>query len=184
MLLGLLTGARSWSLKFLNPITYKLRETWEIWEGGSIFIRHQPEDDNPNEELIYLPSSYLLRSFWLTPFMPLILIPVGLLYWFHRPYLATSILLLIFLVVPALLVVVSYLATNGNGGRLVKKAWKGITNMFTSDKLWYLQQEDIQFITCNTNKSPLTYKSFPARRKTIGLRFQNLKTKVCKPFSV
>lgn len=184
LLLGLLTGARSWSFRFLNPITYKLKETWEIWEGGSIFIRHQPEDEDPDEKLKYVPPGYLLRSFWLAPLMPLISIPVGLFYWTHHPYIATSILLGLFLVAPALLVLISYLATNGNGGRLVKKVWHGITNMFTSDELWYLNQEDMQLITCNTDKSPTTYKSLPARKKTVRLRFQNLKTKVCKPFSV
>jgi len=184
LLLGLLTGARDLSLKYLNPITYRWKDTFEIWESGSVFIKHQPEDDNAGEELAYIPPGYLLRSFWLAPLMPLFSIPVGLLVWFHHPYWALSILLIVFLALPVLLVTISYLATNGNGGRLFRKTWKYVTNLFTTDELWYLQQEDMQLITCNSDKSPTTYKSLPARKKTVRLRFQNLKTKVCKPFSV
>lgn len=183
LLLGVLTGARDLSLKYLNPITYRWKDTFEIWERGSVFIFRQPEDEDPDDKLKYIPPGYLFRSFWLTPLMPLIVIPTALLLWFHHPIAAFTALSIIFLAIPGLLVAISYLAVNGNGGRLVKKVWKSVKNVFTSDELWYLQQEDMQLITCNTDKSPTTYKSLPARRKTVRLRFQNLKTKVCKPFS-
>lgn len=183
LLLGLLTGARDLSLKYLNPISYRWKDVFEIWERGSIFIFRQPEDENPNEDLKYIPAGYLFRSFWLAPLMPLIAIPVLLLYWFGHPVWASGILLSLFLFLPALLVGTSYLAVNGNGGRIVKKVWGTVTNMFVSDELWYMQQEDMQLITCNTEKKPTTYNSIPAKRKTVRLRFQNLKTKVCKPFS-
>lgn len=183
LVLGLLTGARNWSLKYLNPITYIWKDTWDIWEDGSIFIRHQPEDENPDVNLKIITPSYAVRSFWPTLFMPLFVIPIGLFLWYHHPVVAS---LIVFVPVLGVLLacLVSYLVANGNGGKLLRKAWNGVTGLFESSELWYMQQDDIQLITCSKDKGPLTYKNLPARRKTIRLRFQNLKTKVCKPFSV
>lgn len=183
LLAGLLTGAREWSLKYYKPLTYGIRDTFDIWENGSFFIHHQPEDDDPNEELKYLPPGYLLRSFWSLPFMPLFAIPMALFVWNHHPVAAFSVLGTL-VGLGALLCLISYLATNGNGGKFIKKAWDKVTSLFVSDELWYLQQEDMELITCNTDKKPTTYKSLSGKRKTVRLRFQNLKTKVCRPFSL
>jgi hypothetical protein len=184
LLAGLLTGARNLSLKYLlHPLTYGLKDTFEIWEKGSLFIQHLPEDKAESTDLKFLTPSYAFRSFWALLFMPLFSLPIVWLLLRHHPVVAGLIAFVpIFFIV--LLCLIAYLISRGNASRLLNKAWDGLNNLLTSDKLWYLDQEEVQFITCTNDKKPTTYKSLPARRKTIRLRFQNLKTKVCKPFSV
>jgi len=164
-------------------LTYGFRDTFDIWDEGSIFVKHQPEDDDAGEELKIITPSYLLRSFYLVPFMPLVAIPVVFFFASHHPIIASSILLGL-VGIGLTLSLVSYLVETGNGGKWLRQAWKALTGVFESDELWYLQQEDMEIITCNTDKKPLTYKNLPSKRKTVGLRFQNLKTKVCRPFSL
>ena len=184
LLAGLLTGARNLSLKYLfHPLTYGLKDTFEIWEKGSLFIQRLPEDESESTDLKFLTPSYAFRSFWAFLFMPLFSIPIVWLLLHHHPVVAGLIAF-----VPVFIIVIfclmAYLVSRGNASILFNKAWNGLNNLFTSDKLWYLDQDEVQFITCTNDKKPTTYKSLPARRKTIRLRFQNLKTKVCKPFSV
>lgn len=184
LLAGVLTGAKKLSLKYLfHPLTYGLKETFEIWEKGSIFIQRLPEDDTESTDLKFLTPSYAFRSFWALLFMPLFSIPIVWLALRHHPYIA-GVIAAVPILTLMIFCLMAYLVSRGNGSRLFKKAWDGVNNLLTTDKLWYLDQDEVQIITCNTDKKPLTYKNLPARRKTIRLRFQNLKTKVCKPFSV
>jgi hypothetical protein len=183
LVLGLLTGARAWSTKYLHPLTYGLKDTFEIWEKGSYFVKHLPEDEEESTDLKFLTPTYALRSFWALLFMPLFSLPI---IWFllrHHPVIAGLIAFVpIFFI--GLFCLIAYLISRGNANRLFKKAWDGLNNLLTSDKLWYMDQDEVQLITCSGDKGPLTYKNLPARRKTVRLRFQNFKTKVCKPFSV
>lgn len=184
LLAGLLTGARNLSLKYLlHPLSYGLKDTFEIWGKGSYFIQHLPEDEEESTDLKFLTLNYAFRSFWALLFMPIFSIPIIWLALHHHPVVAGLIAFVPIFTIMAFCLI-AYLVSRGNGSRLFNKAWNGLNNLFTSDKLWYLDQEEVQLITCNTDKTPTTYKSLPARRKTIRLRFQNLKTKVCKPFSV
>lgn len=184
LLAGLLTGARKWSPKYVfHLLTYGWKDTFEIWEKGSLFIKHLPEDDTESTDLKFLTPDYALRSFWALLFMPLFSLPIIWFLLHHHPIIAGAIAFVpIFFI--AVFCLMAYLVSRGNASRLLNKAWDGFNNLLTSDKLWYLDQDEAQFITCNTDKKPTTYKNLPARRKTIRLRFQNLKTKVCKPFSV
>ena len=183
LLAGLLTGARSLSLKYLHPLTYGWKDTFEIWEKGSLFVKHLPEDDVESTDLKFLTPSYALRSFWALLFMPLFSLPIVWLLLRHHPVIAGLIAFVPIFII-GIFCLMAYLVSRGNASRLFKSAWEGLNNLFVSDKLWYLDQEEVQLITCTGDKGPLTYKNLPAKRKTVRLRFQNLKTKVCKPFSV
>jgi hypothetical protein len=56
-------------------------------------------------------------------------------------------------------------------------------DLFASKEVWYLNQKEIDLLTCDASKKPLDFKSLPSRKKTIRLYYQDLKSKVCKPFS-
>jgi len=183
LIAGLLTGARAWSMKYLHPLTYGLKDTFEIWEKGSLFIKHLPEDEEESTDLKFLTPSYAWRSFWALLFMPLFSFPIIFLMIYHHPVIAGLIAFAPVFII-GVFCLMAHLVSRGNASKLLKGAWEGLHNLLTSDKLWYMEQEDIQLITCTGDKGPLTYKNLPAKHKTIRLRFQNLKTKVCKPFSV
>lgn len=183
LLLGLLTGARAWSTKYLHPLTYRLKDTFEIWEKGSYFVKHLPEDEEESTDLKFLTPSYALRSFWALLFMPLFSLPIIWLLLHHHPVVAGLIAFAPIFII-GVFCLMAYLVSRGNASKLFKRAWDGLNDLLTSDKLWYLDQEEVQLITCSGDKGPLTYKNLPTKRKTVRLRFQNFKTKVCKPFSV
>lgn len=45
---------------------------------------------------------------------------------------------------------------------------------------WYLKPKEMNLIT--ENKTPIFFNHFPSNHKTIRLHFENLKSKVCRPF--
>lgn len=183
LLVGLLTGARNWSLKFLHPLNYSIKDTFEIWEKGSYFVKHLPEDDVESTDLKFLTVSYAVRSFWALLFMPLFSLPIIWFLLHHHPVVAGLIAFVPIFII-GIFCLMAYLVSRGNASKLFNKAWNKLNGLFESTDLWYLQQEDMELITCNTDKKPLTYKNLPGKRKTVRLRFQNLKTKVCRPFSL
>ena len=184
LLLTILAAAslcRGLTLQYLfHPLTYTLKDTFDLFEKGSLAIQHLPEDDGSIDK--FPKPSYFVRSFWSVPLMPLIMAP--LLYLFlSKHYVGATILGGSLLIVVILILLIAFLA---NHAKLLKapftKAWAYLNA--PSEDLWYLNQDEVEIITCNQDKKPLTYKNLPANRKTARLRFQILKSKVCKPFSL
>jgi hypothetical protein len=164
----------------LHPLMYSLRDTMDLFDKGSLLIRHLPEDDKDIEK--FPKPGYFVRSFYLVPLMPVIWAPLLILL-LSKHYAPAFIVSVSLAIVAAIIMITSFLA---NHARMLKepftKAW-GWMNA-PSEDLWYLNQDEVEIITCNQNKKPLTYNSLPANRKTARLRFQVLKSKVCKPFSL
>lgn len=193
LLAGLLTGARSWSPKYLlHPLTYTPLDVGEIWNRGTIFIRHLKEDENGT---VFRGGSitpwYFLRSFWSLLFMPALVIPAILLACFGKlQQLATlgGVVGLIFLAFLAVLTIMCYGARMFFWAPQVPKFFVWLIDKLIgqpNDKpMWYLKPEELDLIVCSEKRQHLTYKQIPARRKTVRLRFQNLKSKVCRPFSL
>ncbi len=49
---------------------------------------------------------------------------------------------------------------------------------------WYLEESELPLIVCSTDNVKATnVNQLPAKKRTFRLRFQELKTKVCRPFS-
>jgi hypothetical protein len=157
-----------------------LKDTFDLFEEGSLAIRHLPEDDASIDK--FPKPDYFFRSFWPMVLMPLIWLPLLLLA-LTKHNIALGILGGALLIVAALVLFIAFLA---NHAKLLKapftKAWAYLNA--PSEDLWYLNQDEVEIITCNQDKKPLTYKNLPANRKTARLRFQILKSKVCKPFSL
>ena len=49
--------------------------------------------------------------------------------------------------------------------------------------IWYLEQENTDLLVCSPDKKITSINDLPSNKKTIYLRFQDLKSKVCRPFS-
>lgn len=192
LLAGLLTGARRWSIKYLlHPLTYNPFDAGEIWNDGTIFIRHLKEDDDIELRAYYLLTPwYMIRSFWSLPFMPVFVIGVGLLAYFHQFTQLISIGIVVGGLMALALAIITFMCYGAEWFSWAPKVPKFF--VWLLDKiigepktdLWYLKPEEQELIVCSEKRSHLTYKQIPARRKTVRLRFQNLKSKVCRPFSL
>ena len=173
--------ARDFSFRYLaHPLGYSLLDSMELFEKGSLLIKHLPEDDKAINKV---PNpSYLFRSFWLVPFMPVVWIPLLLLA-ATKHYTGFSVWGCALLLVAFVFLLVSFLANHASVLKVpFTTAWAWMNPH--SEDLWYLNQDEVEIITCNQEKKPITYNSLPNKRKTARLRFQLLKSKVCKPFSL
>lgn len=178
LLVALLIGARNTSfMPLLHPLRYDLSEATKVCTGGSVFIRHLKEDEpgEPDPKGFWPVMSYIVRSFWCTPLMPAVWIPVALLWHFHKLLLAGAIAGGVLVAVIAIL----FFATGG-----AKAAFEWVVEKFQKPvTYWYVDQNEIDLLTCNPNKKAFTLSTLPAEKKTLYLRFQDLKSKVCRPFS-
>ena len=175
-----LIGARNWSLKYLlHPLTYSIRDSVDIFDEGSIFIRHLPEDNKrgspPNM------SSYIFRKFCLVPFMPLALGLIALAIYFH-------VWLPLLLSFGAVLVISLsvFMIAEGVAGQAIARMWHffaGFLDRIGTSDYWYLRQEEIDMIVCDGSDRTASVSALPAKKRTIALRFSQLKSKVCRPFS-
>jgi hypothetical protein len=52
-----------------------------------------------------------------------------------------------------------------------------------NDELWYMDKEEMDTLVCDANKKPLNISDLPVKHRTIKLRFLDLKSRVCRPFS-
>ena len=171
--------AKGFTLKYLyHPLMYSLKDTFDIFEDGSLAIRHLPEDDKGIDK--FPKPGYFVRSFWTVPLMPLIWLPM-LLMFIYGKFGQLFVLSFSLIVVSLIILLVAVLANHAKAFKaFFARVWNSLT---VSDELWYLDQKEAGLITCS-DKGPLTYDGLPAHRKTVRLRVQNLKSKVCKPFSL
>lgn len=183
LLLGCLLLLKNVSLKYLlHPLTYTLGEGWEMFEKGSLVVFHQPEDEESS--LKFPKPSYFIRSCWLMPLMPLFWLPVALL--LFKGWMTAAMIVALSFIGLAFCVMLVAVLTNyfKHAGKPFVWAYEFLTREDPNQKLWYMDQNEIGFITCAKDKKALTFKDLPAHHKTFRLRFQNLKSQVCKPFSL
>lgn len=184
LVLALLVGARNTSFApLLHPLTYDMRAALSVFGGGTIFIRHLPEDEagEKGPETFWQVVSYIARSFWSFPFMPVIVIVLGVLGYYHRLLFAGQIaggVLLLALVIGG---IVAFFASGS-----AKDVFNWVCDKIqgtTDGELWYMDQGEIDLLTCNADKKPYNLSTLPAEKRTLRLRFSDLKSKVCRPFS-
>lgn len=179
LFVALLLGLRSITLKYIfHPIKYDF--PGPILEGKSYFINHLPEDDSDKifffAEDLKVTISYLFRKLWKLPFMPLIAIPLLTAALFHPIGLLYVILGVVFVALIALSILNRFNFVN-----VLTDKFLSLFNKTFTNKLWYLDQKEMDLLLCERNKKALTYDSLP--RKSFRLRYNNLKNKVCKPFA-
>lgn len=156
----LLIGARGLNFSPLrHPISQDIGDMWDK-DDGTVFV--------PRWE-----SSW---RWAILPLMPLICIPVGVGIWLMLRYgMAGAIMMWTGIVVGALLVILLCVA-GGFGYRDYRKERREKT------PAWYLSEEEQALLAC-AGGPRTSLKDLPASRRTIRLRFLDLKAKVCRPFA-
>ncbi len=156
-----LFGTRGWKLRYLlHPLKYSLGESTEVMAGGSIFLRPEPEDwkgfqpDTVREVL-----SYSARRGWTMVFSPIFIALMTVATWGNMWFSIGK-------VAGAVVAIVSVVALMV---WLMPQFFKWLGKMFEAGEVEYEQ------LVCDGEKRQ--------PKKTIKLRYLDLKSKVCKPFA-
>lgn len=178
LLFSTLWLSRGMSLKFhAHPLRYSVADTLEAFQGGSWTIPTLPEEADHREP--DLTASYLLRKLWKTPLMPVVMFPLWLIVHFHVIIWAAAVLAVLLSIVGIALLFASGLVMEW--GKAFKE-WQASRQEVISP--WYLEKDEMDAITCNPNmKTRTSVSALPAKHRTIHLRFQDIKARVCRPFS-
>lgn len=158
-IVALLFGTRNFTFKYLfHPIQFEMEQVLDIFGGGTYFIGQGKNKFLNHARLIFMPVITLV-----------IVGLVSLVYTLH----AVNIILMIlgFILISAALFAAIYLIHDV----LDKRAER--------NQPWYLAQEEQALIVCNGNRKAMNLKDLPANHRTLRLRFEDLKSKVCRPFS-
>lgn len=173
LLVASLWWSRGLSLKYhLHPLQYSLTDVAGLLMGGSWCVPKLPEHDVPD-----LTISFVFRSLWKLIFTPPALVALVLIT-YHHVWLPAAVVF----VLSVSLIAFAFAIADGTISKLTKWLDKLLTN--ETQAPWYLDQEEMQTITCTKDfKARTSVSSLPAKHRTIRLRFQDLKSKVCRPFS-
>lgn len=175
---ALLIGARNLTPKYLlHPLTYTLGETQDVVKGGSYFIRTWEGDpgimDAEDEGW-----KYWLRKLWTLPLMPVISIPIFCVFYFHQ-YKGAGILLGIALLVILMLGIIGFVSEG-----YLRKSYYAFCDWLMyrlgHRDMWYLDQAEMEALY---GKNYRKIGDLPSNKRSLKLRFSNLKSKVCRPFS-
>jgi hypothetical protein len=125
-----------------------------------------------SHEMFVEGTIFVLRTkYTVANFLPLILMPyvLGVLFVLYKAKI-----LLIFLAA------IAFGVTGHWGDRIVN--W--LSDYFDGDKnFWYTDEKERDLIVCTGQMRPVKLSALPARHRTIKLRFYDLKSKICRPFS-
>lgn len=159
-IVALLIGTRDFSYKpLLHPLTYDLASAFEILGGGTYFI-----GTGRNKFLNYA------RLILAPPF----LILVGLLFKFVKIYLFLGVMLGISLFISGTIALVIF--------------YKFFSNIRSNKKIeedpWYADEKEMKLIICDGSQKPKRVTDLPSNHRTLKLRFHDLKSRVCRPFSI
>ena len=175
LLIASLWWSRGLTLKFhLHPMQYHLGDTVELFTGGSWVVPTLPEDAVGSD----LTTSYLFRKLWKVVFTPPVLGLVALFTVYH-------IWLFVLLILGCTIVLAGlfWLTATGTIVRLFDYFTKWFAKAKT-DQYWYLKQEEMDNLTCTPGfKTKVSVASLPAKHRSISLHLQDLKARVCRPFS-
>lgn len=181
MVIPFLWLSRGLTFKYLiHPLTYGLSDLGELFKGGSWTIPHLPEDTAYDPELTL---SYVFRKLWKTPVMPVSLFAIWLLVRFH--IIAQALLVVAFILVIACLALFFASGLIGRASHAFAE-WVNKLSWFNKadESLWYLDKNEIEALACTSDVAKRkSISALPRSHRTIRLRFQDLKAKVCRPFS-
>lgn len=155
----LLFGFRNWSPRYLlHPLDIDLDDCSGAVGGGSYFLG---QTENTALNLVRVP---LMPVFW--PFYYLI----------GRYHAVPGFLTVLGCTVCGILILPSLLAARALMYDRYEKYRDG-------QPAWFLDQSEQDLILCNGEKKSLTVGQLPFKKRTVRLRFQNIKSKICRPFS-
>lgn len=176
-------GCRGFSLKYLlHPLMYSLKDTADVIDfvdNGIIFVRKLPEDDTFPDMPFWNNVWYVIRKGGPLLFMPIIIIPVVLLI---LNGLLIKFLIVVGMTLGIVLAVLGiiFISANFNGvRRFFSKVFNKLLALTATTPL---DIDDQQLLICN-GKPVTKLSDLPRHKRTVKLRFQNIKSKVCRPFS-
>lgn len=152
---------RRMSMKYLiHPLEYDMNDvamTMEMSRGSYLFGRGE-------NELLNAARLLLAPPLWIGLF---------LMTWFDRwgnipHYLSLAGLIF----VPAIFAVLIFIWIHSRFE--IKRS---------DDRAWYMDEKELPLLLCNGDKKSTKFSDLPASKKTLKLRFFDLKNKVCRPFS-
>lgn len=163
-LLALLIGARNFSfIPLLHPLTYDCGDQFDILYGGSIFINKNlrcPDEGAGVKQLV----SFCLKKLYLVPFMPLVLVLMVLLCLNLKILLMMSVILMT--IILAISTIICYCL------------------YIDHKEETPIDLKELEYLSCTPDKIPYSINNMPKKKKTVKLYYQNLKGKICRPFSV
>ncbi len=177
---ALLIGARNLSLKYLlHPLTYSLKDSLLVMAGGSYFVSTWKGDPGLFNADKYT-FKYLVNKLWSLPAMPVIFLPIFCIIYFH---LYVPVLIGFGLILAAIAIVGLIVFSSGGGWRTAFYILCDLVDKLLGPKnMWYLDQDEMDMLMCD-GKGAKKLSDLPFRKRTLKLRFQNIKSKVCRPFS-
>jgi hypothetical protein len=168
LLTALLIGSRGFNMQpLLHPLNTQMADAIETMSGGTIFLPKRDKDG----------IRHWYDYFWLLC-MPAICVPlvssVWLLTLFHGwlkfSQIAGGLIGMALLLVAAL---------------FFSNVWYDFKSKRNETKTpWYLEEYEQGLIICNGQPKPWKLSELPSNHRTLKLRFQDLKSRVCKPFSL
>lgn len=179
-------GSRNFSFKLLaNPLNYSFLDADELFGDGTVFIKQIPDSENPFSGNCVTPDSqlqlghyvrHITRKFWALPFMPLSLLVEGL---FVLGVISSHFILL-WIVLGLVAAVISFFVATAAIGMYQERQ--------EAEELkqtpWYLKEEEMDFMMCSRTKKITKISDLPSSKRTLKLRFLDMKSRVCRPFSV
>lgn len=177
---ALAIGAKNLSLKYLiHPLTYSLEETLRVMGGGTWFVRTW-QGDKGIENTSPVTFNYVLRKFWSLPFMPIIGIPFFCIFYFHL-WKALAVGVAAAALVALILGGVWFFA-EGAATKVLNAISDWVDELLGHRDMYYLDQDEMEMLICD-GKTIRKIGDLPSKKRTLRLRFLNLKSKVCRPFS-
>lgn len=175
---ALLIGSRNLTMKYvLHPLSYTMHESIDVLKGGSYFITQDAEGEDFFAPYNKITFKACIDKFWKTPFMPAIWLPWALLFYFNAAFAG----LLVVVGAAAIILAIAVIAS-GLAKKQLIAIGRFVEELFTREDMWYMDPEEMEMLVCDGN-TPKDFKSLPSKKKTFKLRFSNLKSKVCRPFS-
>lgn len=189
-LIALLIGSKAFSLKYLlHPLTYSLVDTFgDLFTSGSVFWRKFPAniENLSSKQVVRCIVSQALVLIG----MPIISLPLLLLMYNGKTDILSTLFLVfivgIITVVATILAIIKFPTPITVITAKLNKLTV-ITNITAklnkSNMNNFYNESEQQLLVCNGQvKTKLSH--LPKHKRTIKLRFNDLKSKVCRPFSL
>lgn len=175
--------SRGLTLKYLlHPLTYDLEELPHLLLGGSYLVLKCKEDnddpfDTNTPALVWI--KYTFKKVALVPLMPIFITVIGLALFY-----GVLIKLLAVVIGAIMAILIIAFVASGAAKEFVKEMWYRLWHNSKEEEFWYLNKEEIETLSCEDNIKHTNVSSLPKNHRTIKLRFLDLKSKVCRPFSL
>lgn len=169
-LAALFFGARKFTISnLLHPLDKSFIDSFDMFEDGTIFLKTPVKKFTDVARFIFFPPLVLLLT---------------TIHYFHLWIYAERSAIIVIILTTIILLLTGFIT--GVLSAVIKKLYNRIPKFNKhkkDDQAWFLDEQEMDLIICNGEKKPLKVSQLPSKHRTFKLRFQDLKSKVCRPFS-